>query len=629
MKFIKNFNNPRKVYIISEIGINHNGCIDTALQLINESKKAGADAVKFQKRDLKSLYTDNSINNPNNQEWNIEVLVNQLKKVELSYDEYHIINEECKKLNIDLIITPFDKVSVDFITTLDIVAFKNASCNMTNYDLIDYMGKHNLPIIISTGMWTDEEINNCTQYFKMNNYEYYLLLSNSTYPCPFEDININYISTLKKYSKIVGYSGHERGIFIPIAAVALGARIIEKHITFDKNQKGLDHKASNNIQEWNEMINNIRLLEKALGNNKIVNQAEFLAKQSFCMSPYSTRDISKGEVLDKNMFIMRAPGKGILPNELDKYLGTKVQHNIPKDSCISSGYFDSTISINSWNLNKFKRNWGVKCRFGDYPQWSVLSAPVYEFHCSHEDMYNSITGISSNTSQLIIHAPETINTMLVDICAEDNSFQLNKSLDLIQHTINRTIEISKDFVGKPKLVIHLGGMCLDPVSNNNVYIKRKTLLDRAIKNFSKLNYDKDQIEILPENLPPKPWYFGGEWSQYGFMYEDDICKFCDHFGLNMTYDVCHAKLYCNHCNCSLDNFTKKVKPYISHLHISDAIGVNGEGIQIDEGEIDFDELINELDDKNFTWVTEIWSGHTNRGKKTYDAMKKLERFDSL
>lgn len=629
MSFQNFFNEENKTYVIAEIGINHNGSIDTAIELIREAKKAGVNAVKFQKRDLMSIYSDNTLKNPNSGEWNIEVLVNELKKLELSFDDYYKINKECKKLSLDLIITPFDKKSVDFIMNLDIVAFKNASCNMTNYDLIDYMGSKNLPIIISTGMWTDEEINNATKYFKEKNYKYYLLLSNSTYPCPYDDININYISTLKKYSDIVGYSGHERGIFIPIAAVALGARIIEKHITFDRMQQGLDHKASNDILEWNEMVANIRSMEKALGNKKVINQAEMLAKQSFCVSPYASRNIEKGEIFNEDMYVMRAPGKGFLQKDLRKYLGTEVKKFIAVDKCISETYFDDSVEIKDWQLAPFKKKWGVKCRFNDFLEWSVLDAPVYEFHCSEKDMYDSVTGICANKSQLIIHAPELMDTMLVNICAEDNSIQLNRSLDLIQHTINKTIKLNEGFKGKPKLVIHLGGMLLDKVDNNLISNQREIILKKAIKNFSKLNYDPEQIEILPENLPPKPWYLGGEWAQYGFMYEDDIVKFCDHFNLGMTYDVCHAQLFCCHCNTKLIDFTKKVKPYISHVHISDATGTNGEGVQVDEGDINFDELMTELNDKEFSWVTEIWSGHINNGKETYEGMKKLGKYRNI
>jgi len=612
------------VYIIAEIGINHNGNVDTAIELIKKAYEAGVDAVKFQKRNIDEIYTKKLINDPNQGEWNIEYLINELKLLELSKDDYDLISKTCKELNLDLIITPFDISSVDFIMNYNVKAIKNASCNMTNYKLLDYISSKELPVLISTGMWSDDEIVESLKYFKEKNINYTLLLSNSTYPCPYEDINIEYINTLKKYSDVVGYSGHEKGTFIPIAAVALGAKIIEKHITLDKTQEGLDHKASMEPDEWKEMVCNIRLLEKAMGNNKVVNQAEMLAKQSFCVSTYATRNITEGEIFSDEMYILQAPGKGILQNQLKDFLGKKIKRNIKINECIDSSFFEETIQIKDWQIRNFKKIWGLKCRFHDFPKYSVLSAPIVEFHCSQKDMYDSLTGVMSKSSQLVVHAPEIVDKMLVDICS-DKEYQVTRSLDILQHSINRTIELSKNFKGKPKLVVHFGGMLREPGVDIDELQKR--LLNKAITNFKKLKFDNDLIDILPENLPPKPWYLGGEWNQYGFMKEDDIMTFCDRFNLKMTFDICHAKLYCNCCNKNINDYVKKIKNYVSHVHISDTQGINGEGIQIYEGDTDFKPIFEELKDIDYSWVTEIWAGHLNNGKEQYKSMQLLDDFN--
>ena len=611
------------IYVIAEIGINHNGSLQTALDLIDSAYESGVDAVKFQKRNINNIYNKKTINDPNSAEWNVEYLIKELKQLEFGKKEYDIIYDKCKSLQLDLIITPFDIESVDFVLQYNVVAFKNASCNMNNYKLIDYIATKNLPVLISTGMWSDDEIKESIQYFKLKNINYTLLLANSTYPCPYEDLNINYINTLKKYSNVVGYSGHERGNFIPIAVAALGAKIIEKHITFDRNQQGLDHKASMEPHEWKEMVHNLRLLETALGSEKIVNQAEILAKQSFCLSPYAIRDVKVGEKLNKDMFELLAPGKGILQNELSKYLGKEIKLEIKKNDCISKSFFEETILVKDWKIANFKKKWGVKCRFHDFLDYSVLSSPVIEFHCSQKDIYDPITGIASNTSQLIVHAPEIVDRMLVDICSKDE-FQVQKSISILQDTINKTIKLSKNFKGKPKLVVHFGGMCLKPCCN--VEKTQHEMFHKSIENFKKLNYNPDEIEILPENLPPKPWYLGGEWNQYGFMTEKYMIDFCKKFHLKITYDVCHAKLYCNYMKKDIVEYTKKIKKYISHVHISDTKGINGEGVQINEGDTDFLPIFKELNDLDFSWVTEIWAGHINNGKGCYKSMKLLEDY---
>ena len=179
------------------------------------------------------------------------------------------------------------------------------------------------------------------------------------------------------------------------------------------------------------------------------------------------------------------------------------------------------------------------------------------------------------------------------------------------------LKISKNWPkAKPKLVVHLGGMSLNKIENNS----NEKMIDRAIENFKKVKYSSDDIEIIPENLPSRPWYLGGEWFQYGFAPAEDMIKFCDYFNLKMTYDICHAALHCNESNKELLEYTKKIKNYISHLHISDAIGISAEGVQVGEGDIDFPPIFETLKDIDYTWVTEIWSGHLHEGCGTYKAM---------
>ena len=157
------------------------------------------------------------------------------------------------------------------------------------------------------------------------------------------------------------------------------------------------------------------------------------------------------------------------------------------------------------------------------------------------------------------------------------------------------------------------------------------MINIAIKNFKKLQYDKDEIDIIPENLPCRPWYLGGEWHQYGFGPSLDMIQFCKATNLKITYDICHAQLWCSFVtSCktrkgtSLLDYTKEIMPYVSHMHISDARGLNGEGIQMFEGEIDFESIFNASAEYDFSWVTEIWSGHLHNGAGTHKAMRDLE-----
>jgi len=609
-------------YIISEIGINHNGSLQTAIDLIHAAKDAGVDAVKFQKRDIQSIYSSRVLNDANSAEWSFEYLIPLLKEVELSTEDFQEIRHECDRLELDLIITPFDQVSAKFVAELGVSAFKISSADMTNIPLLQYCKSFLLPMIISVGMWDDNDIQNCIEIYKSESLNFALLLAQSTYPASYETLSLGYINRLKEYSRVVGYSGHERGTFIPIAARALGCKIIEKHITFDKNAKGPDHKASMLPDEWNEMVSQLRLLEKTLGSEKRINQAETLSKEAFAKSAVALKDIPANHVLSYTDITYKSPGKGIFPHEIHNYIGRIFTKSVARDHYINKTDFEETIAISEWKNFSFNKMWGVKCRFHDYDSYKILQSPCIEFHCSQTDLDVDFCPETS-ASQLIVHAPEIFDRRLVDICSEDPE-HVGKSLKILQHSIDKTLSLAKYFPRyKPLLVVHLGGMFLDKKELDDTNV----LNDRALENFRKLQYVSDDIDILPENLPPRPWYLGGEWFQHGFMLAEDMINFCTALEIGMAFDICHASLYCNHFNLDLNAYTKKIMPHVHHVHVSDAKGIHGEGIQVGEGEIDFDSLFEEMQDFEFSWVPEVWSGHLHQGAGIYNCLKKLEKYN--
>lgn len=620
IKKIFNKEDVNFTYIVAEIGINHNGSLKTAIELIEASKDAGVDAVKFQKRNLESIYSKEILDDANSSEWSFEYLIPLLKEVELSEDEYKIIRKKCDELELDLIVTPFDEVSAKFIAELGVSAYKIASADMTNIPLLKKCNDYGLPLFISTGMWKDEDIVKCSEIYKIDKLSYAFLLAQSTYPASYETLNLKYLDKLKELAPVVGYSGHERGTFIPVAAVAMGCKIIEKHITFDITQKGPDHKASMLPDEWKEMVYQIRMLEKAMGNTKDINQAEIQNKEAFAKSAVPIRDLPIGHVLIKADLTYKSPGKGIFPHEIHDYIGKILKKPIKQDHYINKTDFEDTISIADWEEFSFSKKWGAKCRFHDYDDYKVLNSPSIEFHCSQTDLDIDFRPEISN-SELIIHAPEIFDRQLVDICSEDE-YIVKESLNILQRSIDTTLEIAKYFPkAKPKLVMHLGGMYL----NKRELCDTSILTKRAIENFKKLNYDSDLIDILPENLPPRPWYLGGEWFQHGFMLTKDMIEFCNYFNLGITYDICHASLYCNEFGIDLAEYTKEIMPLVKHIHISDAYGNNGEGVQIGEGSIDFDKVLKEVEPYEFTWMPEIWSGHLHQGAGTYRCMQILNK----
>jgi len=608
-------------YIICEVGINHNGSLNKALAMIDAAKESGADAVKFQKRTLDRIYSEGVLNDSNSAEWSFDYLIPLLRECELTEDDYKVINRYCSERGLDLIVTPFDEASADFIATLDVAAVKISSADMTNLNLVRRCASICRPLIISTGMWPHETIKICTEIFRNVDITFALLHTQSTYPAPFESINLGFIEELKKMAPIVGYSGHERGNFIPIAAVAMGCRIIEKHITFDRNDKGPDHKASMLPAEWKEMVSNIRMLEKSLGSKKEVNQSEIQNREVFAKSAVAVRRLKKGHILQADDVDFKAPGKGLFPHEIEAFYGMVLKKDISQDFYIAKTDFEQEILLSCWKQFAFAKEWGVKCRFHDFEEYKTLRSPVVEFHCSQTDLGVPFSG-RSEVSALVVHAPEIFDRELVDICSPCEH-KVEQSLSILQQSIDKTLEIAKGFPrGRPKLVMHLGGMFLDDPGN----IDTAALMDRAIHNFRRLDYKLEEIEILPENLPPRPWYLGGEWHQYGFMKAEDMVRFCAELGLGMVFDLSHAFLYCNLYHADLTEYIHTVLPYVKHMHISDASGINGEGLQVGDGELDFDLFLDLIKNADFSWVPEIWSGHHHHAAGVYKALLNLEAY---
>jgi len=317
-------------YIIAEIGVNHNGNLDLAKKLIDASIEAGADAVKFQKRNIQSLYKKEALENPNSESQGFEILLAELKEIELSKEDYVDIVNYCKKKEITFLCTPWDTPSVDFLEELQTPAYKIASGDMTNFPLIKYISHTKKPIIISTGMSKIEEIEKMVNFVKTLNVEFVLLHANSTYPSPIESLNVSLIPEYKmKFGVQIGFSDHEIGIIGSLTAVNLGAVIIERHITIDKKMKGLDHSSSLEPDEFKELVNMIRLSEKAKGKPiKKMTRAEVLQREIVSKSIICMSDIDEGELFsDKNMEV-KGPEKGLSAQYFFDMIGRKSPRKI-------------------------------------------------------------------------------------------------------------------------------------------------------------------------------------------------------------------------------------------------------------------------------------------------------------
>lgn len=329
--------------IIAEAGVNHNGSIELAKQLIEEAAKAGADFVKFQtfKADLlvsktakKAEYQQKNINDGNDTQYAM------LKKLELNEETHHELINHCKQYGIKFLSTGFDIESIDFLDELDSPLFKIPSGEITNKPYLRHIAGKRKPVIISTGMANLEEIKAALNVLMENGVQkndITVLHCNTEYPTPMEDVNLKAMLLIRDNLKVkVGYSDHTAGIEVPIAAVALGACIIEKHFTLDRNLPGPDHKASLEPDELKEMVRAIRNVEKALSGSglKEPSPSEMKNKDIARKSIVAAKDIHKGEPFTEENITVKRPGNGISPMKWDELIGQKAKRDFNEDELI-------------------------------------------------------------------------------------------------------------------------------------------------------------------------------------------------------------------------------------------------------------------------------------------------------
>lgn len=328
-----------KVYIIAEAGDNHNGDFNTALKLVDVAKRAGADCVKFQTfvtEEIISKYAEMAEyqkKNTGKEESQFEMV----KRLELSFDEFRKIKEYCDRVGIQFLSTPFDLKSVDFLNELGVPFFKIPSGEITNYPYLIKIAHTGKPVVMSTGMCEPDEILAAINVLEKNGSgEITLLHCNTEYPTPLKDVNLYAMRTMKKmFGKKVGYSDHTKGIEVPVAAVALGACVIEKHFTLDKNMPGPDHKASLEPDELGRMVKNIRNIEIALGDGvKRVSESERKNIAIARKSIVARRNIQEGENLTEENLAVKRPGTGINPMQWMEVLGTRAVRDFKEDELI-------------------------------------------------------------------------------------------------------------------------------------------------------------------------------------------------------------------------------------------------------------------------------------------------------
>ncbi|MEN5235937.1 MULTISPECIES: N-acetylneuraminate synthase family protein [Pseudomonas] len=616
-----------RVYVIAEAGNNHNGSLALAKQLVDAAIAAGADCVKFQLRNREALYRRKA-DGSRAEDLGVEYIQDLLDKVELSLDEHRQLRAYCAQQGITYLCTPWDEPSVDALAAFDVAALKIASADLSNPYLIAKAASLGKPLILSTGMSFEHEIIRAIEQLNALGTPFALLHCNSAYPAPEGDIQLGYLRRLQELHGLIGYSGHERGIAITLGAVALGAKLVERHITLDRNMEGPDHLASLEPTEFRQLVDGIRQLELALpwqGPGRHASQGELLNRENLGKSVIAAREIPRGAVLEPGMLRIASPGQGLAPYRLPELLGKPAQRDIAQGDFLFESDLQEQPAEQKLAFDMPIR-WGVPVRYHDFLDYRRRIEPdLFEFHLSYRDLSLKPQPFLAQVecSRLVVHAPELFeNSELLDLVADDPAYR-RRSIDNLQRVVDATLQIGEFFPAADArlIVANIGGFSADAP---RPLAMRPELYERFHEACRQVDFAG--TELIPQNMAPFPWHFGGQRHQNIFMMPDELAAQAREHRLRLCLDLSHLQMTCFHFGLDFQAALALLLPHSAHLHVADAKGTNGEGVLMGTGDIDWPASWAQIrQHPEVSFIPEVWQGHKDHGAGFWSALQYLTR----
>jgi sialic acid synthase len=326
-------------FVIAEIGHNHQGSVDTAKRMFRVAEYCGADAVKLQKRDNRSLFTDELFNKPYENENSFGVTYGTHREaLEFGREEYLELQEYAHDLGLEFFATAFDPPSVDFLEELDVPAYKVASADIRNLPLLRRLAGTGKPMIISTGGASLDDVRRAYDVARSGTPDVAVLQCTAGYPAAWSEIDLRVIETYRAMfpEAVIGLSSHDNGIAIPLASYMLGARVIEKHFTLDRTMRGSDHSFSLEPQGFQKMIRDLRRARVALGDGrKKVYESEQVPLTKMAKKLVAATDLEEGQILTPGDIAVKSPGDGCCPSNFDRFVGARLKRSVERDADLS------------------------------------------------------------------------------------------------------------------------------------------------------------------------------------------------------------------------------------------------------------------------------------------------------
>ena len=625
-------NSCNDVFLIAEVGVNHNGSLEVAKKLVAAAKSAGCDAVKFQYRTHLTYSTEDF----SEQELGVQYIKKELDRCSLSYDDYETLFAYSRQLGLLVICTPFDELALELLVKMKVDVLKIASCDLTNAPLVEQASLTQLPLIISTGMSYESEILAAIKRVELRpNVSF--LHCNSTYPSPIEDLNLSYIRRLSTLTRRpVGYSTHEGDILSSLVAIGCGARIIEFHITETKKQKGTDHSASIHIDGLNAFTRSLRLAASSLGDDlpRSPSQGELMNRSVLGKSLAYASNLDAGHVLSREDLQLRSPGTGFPPAEVSSVIGSCLEYPVLEGNLVKSLDLGIRAQFQTHVLGKElsdQFNCGIPVRYHDFVRLeNLFKLPLYEIHMSSNDILLSPAEYISKDlltdKKIVFHAVEQYDDgFIIDLAAEGEI--LYESIDRLQKLIHHVAEFREYFnlTYSIPIVVNAGGFTVDiPCSED--FSSHKT--HSIARNMLKLQSANHEVVLTAQTMPPYPWHQGGRSFHNSLVTPSSIQEYIDLTNLPICIDISHTAMAANEYKFDIYKAIQDLSPFCTHYHISDASHSGQEGLQIGDGELDFKRILSILNKKNArpSLIPEIWQGHLNNGEGFSLALRRLSSY---
>jgi sialic acid synthase SpsE/sugar phosphate isomerase/epimerase len=593
--------------VIAEIGINFGGNIDVAKDLILKASRAGCWGVKFQFRNIENFYfVDNEIGDA--------IVRSEIKKNNLTFNQISILHKYTNSLGLEFGMSFFRKEDLDFylshISDPDFYKVPSAEC--MNADLVDALLDLNKKVLISTGGHRIEEVIN---QYSDNKYKHIIILHCiANYPA---DLGIQNLSKIKKIAEThqSGYSSHDVDYEVCIAAIAMGANWIERHLTINKDGTGLDDSSSSTEEEIKVICKFAKLAEEIVGvPDSPPNQGEILNMQNLGTGLYLKRNIEAGRILSLDDCVIASPRKGLSVGEFEKsFKGKKTTRDLYAGSPITEMSFTVPIkALSCEELAKAKqKRITIPVRIHDLEiMRRNIGTGSYEFHLSYEEVLSDdierIKDICNAEENYSIHLPDYIpgNRIFDPLSIDGETNQLSRKV--LQRT-ERLANKLEQFTGSKVPIV-------GSFSQRNT-MQHEEFFERLV---SEVIISSKQL-IYPQWLPVNAWYFGGTVKLDVFNNEKYI-EMIEKHNIKICLDLCHVVLSANSHGANYTDWIERLMPYSGHLHVADAIGEDGEGLPLGTGlPLDYNNILENKDMK----VIEVWQGHFDEGYKFKQAVKYL------